>query len=384
MQENKTTKSDEKQTGGLSRNSRIQELDVLRGIAVLLVLGRHVLFIPDGLPQFLGQSLIFWRKIGWIGVDLFFVISGFLVSGLLFSEWLERGRINLGRFLIRRAFKIYPPFYLLLLTTIAVSNWLGLDKAWKFYFYEAIFVQNYAGGVWNHTWSLAVEEHFYLFLTLLFFLLRFLNRRGSHPFSFLSKLMICLGVELLLVKIFIGLTHPPGQSKLTLNYTHLRIDSLLFGVFLAYHYHLFPRALSESVRKFRLPLTITMLTAWVLPSVFSLEESWVAYTVGFTVLYLGFGALLLLALFNHARPRPSLLRYSAPLLVPIGRASYSIYLWHMPIYWMSRKLLLSPDSTTAEFMMHLLSYQLGSVIAGCVMFRLVELPSLRLRQRWFP
>src|SRR5450631_3793520 len=85
---------------------RNQKLDVLRAVAITLVFCRHT-----GSPAFLGL-------IGGIGVDLFFVLSGFLVSGLLFSEYKKHGTIKPGRFLIRRGFKIYPQFYLLAAITL--------------------------------------------------------------------------------------------------------------------------------------------------------------------------------------------------------------------------------------------------------------------------
>lgn len=79
-------------------------LDLLRLVAILLVLGRHLL------PGYENNTFLsIWRTGGWVGVDLFFVLSGFLVSGLLFEEYKKRGSLDLKRFLIRRGFKIYPP-----------------------------------------------------------------------------------------------------------------------------------------------------------------------------------------------------------------------------------------------------------------------------------
>src|SRR5438094_6288198 len=78
---------------------RNQSLDVLRCVAILLVLGCHVGHYRP------------WSKFGWIGVDLFFVLSGFLVSGLLFQEFKDRGGINFRRFILRRGLKIWPAFY---------------------------------------------------------------------------------------------------------------------------------------------------------------------------------------------------------------------------------------------------------------------------------
>jgi peptidoglycan/LPS O-acetylase OafA/YrhL len=87
---------------------RLTGLDVLRALAVLLVLGRHP---PGGLATVMDSpSLRLWWNAGWVGVDLFFVLSGFLIGGLLFAEAKKTGRIRLGRFWVRRAFKILPPY----------------------------------------------------------------------------------------------------------------------------------------------------------------------------------------------------------------------------------------------------------------------------------
>src|SRR5438876_4889931 len=99
---------------------RVVQLDALRAIAVLLVLGHHMPACPRDLNYPLALFTEQWKQCGWAGVDLFFVLSGFLVSGLLFREYQKYGTIKLPRFLARRGLKIYPAFYVLLLTTIAV------------------------------------------------------------------------------------------------------------------------------------------------------------------------------------------------------------------------------------------------------------------------
>src|SRR5579872_3262789 len=87
-------------------SKRIFQLDVLRGFAILLVMGVHVPAYP------------IWSTVGGWGVDLFFVLSGFLISNLLFREYRESGDIKLSRFFLRRALKLYPSFYLLLGVTL--------------------------------------------------------------------------------------------------------------------------------------------------------------------------------------------------------------------------------------------------------------------------
>src|SRR5262249_876999 len=131
--------------------------------------------------------------------DLFFVLSGFLVSGLLFKEYKRHGDVRLGRFLVRRGFKIYPAFYVFLLATSLAVLLGGQALDGLAFLCEALFVQNYGPNLKDHTWSLAVEEHFYLLLCL-FFWLR-LRRRHARPFAplpalFLLVALACLGLRL--------------------------------------------------------------------------------------------------------------------------------------------------------------------------------------------
>ena len=121
---------------------RLSQIDFLRGIAVILVLFRHFKIVPV------------LYSIGWIGVDLFFVLSGYLVSGLLFKEYQKFGSIKPGLFLIRRGFKIYPLFYLAIGMTVVINYFLKGTINWSQVIPELIFVQNYFKGLWNHTWSL--------------------------------------------------------------------------------------------------------------------------------------------------------------------------------------------------------------------------------------
>lgn len=143
---------------------RNKRLDVLRCIAILLVIGHHA------------QTFPVWTRTGWVGVDLFFVLSGFLISGLLYSEYKKRQNISVGRFFIRRGLKIYPAFYFFLAATLAAQLLLYKGSVpLKPYLYEMLFIQNYHFAIWQHTWSLAVEEHFYIALALLLLaLVRFL------------------------------------------------------------------------------------------------------------------------------------------------------------------------------------------------------------------
>ena len=139
---------------------RNKRLDILRCFAVVTVVLHH------------GAVSSFFTRVGWIGVDLFFVLSGFLISGLLFGEWQRQRSIDFKRFVIRRGLKLYPAFYAYLLLTAATSYfWFHSLSTPSRYLHEIFFVQNYEPGIWDHTWSLAVEEHFYIILPIFLWML---------------------------------------------------------------------------------------------------------------------------------------------------------------------------------------------------------------------
>ena len=154
--------------------SRLVGLDILRFAAISVVLCDHSNnFGPAGdlfskTPGFLGVVLSTVASMGWVAVDVFFVLSGFLVSNLFFQEAARTGSVSPGRFLVRRGFKIYPAFWIMIAATIGYTWCRGGKLAWMQVFGELFFFQNYGHAVTWHTWSLAVEEHFYFVLAGLF------------------------------------------------------------------------------------------------------------------------------------------------------------------------------------------------------------------------
>src|SRR4051812_27248294 len=154
---------------------RLFALDVLRGIAACLVLARHLPQDPDRSPTGLDYLLVCVHRVGWCGVDLFFVLSGFLISSLLFKEYSRTGTLHLSRFWARRAFKIWPSYFaaygLMVISTLAVCLWTkeaGAAATLAGVVPNVLFVQNYAAHSvrWPNSWSIAVEEHFSLALPL--------------------------------------------------------------------------------------------------------------------------------------------------------------------------------------------------------------------------
>jgi peptidoglycan/LPS O-acetylase OafA/YrhL len=354
---------------------RIRQLDILRAFAVLLVMGRHWWPCPEGTNPVVRVLVNAWEQCGWIGVDLFFVLSGFLIAGLLFREHRQHGSIRLKRFLIRRAFKIYPAFYVYLAFALFILSSEGMFR-WSVVWSEVLFVQNYFERAWVHSWSLAVEEHFYLFLPLLLLVLIKCGR-GADPFRPLVWVLFIVAPLLLGLRIWTAV-NVPYTNPSHMFPTHLRIDSLLFGVALSYWHHYHPDTVSALFGRFN-RLFLASGIALVLPTVWVDPSHPLMHTVGLTAVYLGFGSILMATLYRQPSGT-TFLRPLGTLLAGIGVYSYSIYLWHLPM----REAGLPLFRGLGGYFPGLAIYVAGSVIIGIGMSRLIEMRALKLRDRLFP
>jgi len=146
-------------------SNRLLQLDALRALAIILVLLTHLGSTINSWNADVGRSslIYFLAHAGWIGVPLFFVLSGFLIGHMLQREDLATGKVDLLRFLTRRGLKIYPPFYVVVFAYSAYLWFFEGEFNWERFLREVFFIQNYGiGGIMDVSWSLAVEEHFYL------------------------------------------------------------------------------------------------------------------------------------------------------------------------------------------------------------------------------
>lgn len=354
---------------------RLQQLDLLRCVAVILVIGRHMPPCPPETSLYLHHISKIWIRGGWVGVDLFFVLSGFLVSGLIFREYKRQGTADLKRFLIRRGFKIYPAFWVLLAVTTLYYRYSNVQVESASFFGELFFLQNYVGYLWGHTWSLAVEEHFYILLALLFYVL--LQRNARDAFAAVPGVFIVLAVSCFLLRMYVTISQPYSYWT-HLFPTHLRIDALFFGVLISYFWNFssFPQATFLSRNKFWICLSGVVL--FIPPFIFEIENTPWLTPVGLSLLYFGGGAILVSLLstdFSNSR-------FIRPFSY-VGKYSYSIYLWHLPVgvWGMSLiKRFIPLDNWPLYFVVYFLS----SIIFGILMAKSVEYPFLRIRDAFYP
>ena len=351
-------------------------LDCLRLVAVVVVIWHHQLG-SEAVQVLPGL----WRvsvQGGWVGVDLFFVLSGYLVGGLLFEEQVRCGSIDWKRFLIRRGLKIYPAFYVLLaviLLPLVLHHELPERRR---IIGEVFFLQNYLGGLRDHTWSLAVEEHFYLLLTALVVWLSRRKPTQPDPFTAIPLVFVGVAVVCLGLRIATSLLVPQSINGPYVG-THLRLDALGFGVLLAYAAQFHGPVLRHWLEPRRpwlvLAGVLLLLPAYVLPAGTGLG---LLRTLGYTTNYLGAGLLVAVAAIRAPEIPPRWLGW----LAAIGAYSYSIYLWHLEVIRrLYGKLHLewgwSPWTTAGCCL-------LGSLVIGVVLGRCVEWPVLWWRNRVFP
>ncbi len=360
-----------------SRAARNPGLDVVRFFAVALVMGRHAAITSES-----SMGLQTWARGGWVGVDLFFVLSGFLVSGLLFSEYQKSGAVRPIRFLMRRGFKIYPAFWFFMSTTLAAGWWMGQPVVWPSIFVELAFLQNYFAGIWIHTWSLAVEEHFYFFLAALLAGLVAIGHRGLRvgvPLTYVVLAVGCLGLRL---------NHADGDPAFSasedLFRSHLRMDSLFFGVLLSYGiwFANLRRVIDRVPAWCFIAAGMTMLSpAFVWPIE---DHTWIR-TYGLTLFYLGSGSIILGTLCtgcSSSSATSTAWTRIVQAMATLGTASYSIYLWHVPINQVAQHYFVAPPSTSQSSLAmagYWIAYCDGSTIIGVSMHRLIERPAMAIR-----
>jgi peptidoglycan/LPS O-acetylase OafA/YrhL len=348
-------------------------LDLLRALAIVVVVIYHAALFGFKLP---GRV----DRFGWIGVDLFFVLSGYLIGGQLLAPLARGQRINLGRFFARRALRIMPAYFAVLAIYFLLPPWREYSEMsqplWKF----LLSVQNIAlhgGTAFSHAWSLAVEDQFYLALP---FLLLFLFRRPRA--AIIVPCLIVLGGMAL--RAFLAAQNPSvvggvsfrGFQAWIYYPTWTRLDPLVFGVVLA------------AIEKFRpswwqrlmsgaLWLWLPGLAAIVYGLYLGEGDLTVAACIWqFPLIAFGMAALLVCAV----SPRLVFRRIEIPGAAFFASIAYSVYLSHkLVIHGVNQ--FCSNHSIALTSVPALILVEVSIYTMGLILFLSIERPFLQLRHR---
>jgi peptidoglycan/LPS O-acetylase OafA/YrhL len=347
-------------------------LDLLRALAIIVVVIYHAGIMGFPLP---GRV----HRFGWIGVDLFFVLSGYLIGGQLLAPLARGQHINLRRFFARRALRILPAYLVVLSIYFSLPSWREYPEMsqplWKF----LVSVQNiglHGGTAFSHAWSLAVEDQFYLILPLI---LLFMNR-WRRAAIIIPPFIVSGGIAL---RAFLAYQNPADDFGVSFRGfqtwiyypTWTRLDPLVFGVVLA------------AIEKFRPQWWkwLMNLAPWLwLPGVALIvyalylgegDYLTVAASVWqFPLIALGMAALLVCIV----SPRLPFRSVAIPGAAVIASIAYSAYLIQKLVIHFVAQFCSTHNIALTSLPAHLL-VELSIYAGGTLLFLAVERPFLQLR-----
>jgi peptidoglycan/LPS O-acetylase OafA/YrhL len=346
-------------------------LDVLRSLAIILVVSGHYygeFSAAQGVDLAIGRLPFFY--FAWTGVDLFFVLSGYLIGRQLWREITVRNTINVPRFLLKRGLRIWPYYFVFVAWSISVS-----PKPISNFLPDLFFLSNYFPGAVAGTWSLSTEEQFYIFVPVLLCAVGTFVSAKRQVWVIIGLLVALPFVRYLTLTSYHGeVTHDVAVRIIQLPF-HTHADTLLAGLLLSWFSILKPEYLR--------PLPFLRNLVW--PAIFvtaGLALRSVDRLSGFSALALIFGGTTLFVL----RDRSALQKlFNKHVFYLTSRLSYGMYLNHFLIVSFGVPLLLAVGISHKPYVNFIIGYPLlvfASMAVAAATFILIESPFLQLRERW--
>ncbi len=360
---------------------KLAGLTHLRTLAILLVFLYHYRIFSH--PGWIDAAGAF----GWTGVDLFFVLSGYLIASQLFKSIAQTGSFSLSGFYIKRTLRIIPA-YLVVLACYVAFPWCrereALSPLWKFLTFTQNFGLNLRSyGTFSHAWSLCVEEQFYLLLPLVMMALLAV-KAGKKAGGLLAALFIA-GFFIRFACYTRQVAPLKGDDAFTVTWytwiyypTWSRLDGLLAGIAIAGLVQFKPVYIEKITcygNRLLVPAIVLLLCAWWLCRE---QQTPAASVAGFPLIAVGYGVLLLAAI----SPGCVLYRFGSRISGTIATLSYSLYLSHKACIHITQqqlvKLGIAADSTGMFF-----CCTASSLAGAFLLYRLAERPFMELRDRLF-
>jgi peptidoglycan/LPS O-acetylase OafA/YrhL len=355
--------------------ARLPGLDLLRAIAIAMVLLSHY-------NGFVAQASIFGviGQAGWAGVDLFFVLSGYLIGNQLLAPAARGEPLSLKAFFARRLLRTLPNYYAVLVIYLLLPHspiWgKTMAPVWNFLTFTQNFGMMY-GQTFTHSWSLCIEEQFYLLLPLA--VLALVGSRRS-PWLLWGAMVAAIAAGMTAR----GMAFTNGQEAFAAPVyyaTWARFDELLPGVAIAMLKNFHP-AFFGRIQRHANALFVAGLAAAVAVLYGVLNEAptvFLANTFGFSLVAMSFALLTCAAL----SPSCLLNRFRIPGAASLALWSYAVYLVHKPVFMALRPELVKHGIDPGAPLTIVTVMAVG-VFGGWVLYRLVETPFMRLRARWYP
>lgn len=362
---------------------RLPGLDLLRALAILWVMLSHAqLFdiVSDANPV---------ASFGWMGVDLFFALSGFLIGGQLFRPIARQEPEHWGLFYARRLLRTLPPYLVVVALYFTVPIFRerrAIQPLWQFLtFSENLFIDLSQAKAFSHVWSLCVEEHFYLIAPIVVWLLA---RRPAAWKAVAVCGAILLGGMALRGYIWVHDLAPiqhiaGGAGKFYQRWqeriyypTWTRLDGLLGGVVVAMIKAFRPMVWDGLMRRANLATGAGLATIALAIGLFTHERALIPTVIGFPILAAGMACLVAAG----ASPHGLIGRLSIPGAGAVAAMAYSLYLTHKQVFHMVQ--LVVGRRLDGHPVSQMLLYGGAALAAGALLYWAVERPAIRLRDRF--
>lgn len=371
----------------LGENFYLPSLDGLRFFAFFFVFLHHSLQTITSNNPFLDFLLIAFKKNGWVGVDLFFILSGFLITLLLLKEREKNGKFSFKNFYIRRSLRIWPLYFLALIFGYFINplifkqlfnqdffiqrNIQEYFSQLPFYFTFlgnwAVFKYNYSSfPTVSHLWTISIEEQFYLVWPIILYFLT------SFKKGFIATIIIVFTALILRIYlVFLNFQHPTIYVN-----TFTRMDTLVWGSLLAFMFFYRQDFLARLKPILKLPFQILAITILIyllyrlrfFDNIIPRNAIFGYWLIGFFMSYFLISALNIGSSFSKF--------LSKQYVVFLGKISYGLYVWHILAIEFSKNIL-----GEFKFLLPIMAFILTIVLAS-ISYYLYEIQFLKLKKQF--
>jgi peptidoglycan/LPS O-acetylase OafA/YrhL len=364
-------------TASFIPSNKLAGLNHLRALAILLVFIFHYRLFEH--PEW----VVSIGSFGWTGVDLFFVLSGYLISSQLFKQITQGKNIRIKEFYFKRFFRIIPAFTVVVALYFLVpvfKEWEALPPLWRFLtFTQNIGLNRITTGTFSHAWSLCIEEQFYLVLPIIIAIAIYFKagKKALYliPVLFVAGFIIRIVTWHQIIEPTIGTNNFQNTWMKWMYYpTQTRLDSLLAGITLASVLEFLPNLKNRITKHGNLFLWIGLI---VITAAYFLCSNFVSYQTGvfgFPLIAIAYGIIVMSAVSNNS----VLYNFKSRITTTIATLSYALYLTHKAIIHLTQDCF-SKIGVEADSNLMLLLCVIFCFLAAWILHQLIEKPFLKWR-----